>query len=122
MTVIGDVSVSRRYYACRRCRGVQIPWDDWAGLGHDHLTAGARRLAVLAGSSWSFDVASDRLKEFCGLRISDQTIRRVTEAAGAAVSEWCERAPAATATCRNAAGHGEFYTDGTCVNTTQGWR
>ena len=122
MTVIGDVSVARRYYACRRCRGVQIPWDDWAGLGHDHLTAGARRLAVLAGSSWSFDVASDRLKEFCGLRISDQTIRRVTEAAGAAVSEWRERAPAATATCRNATGHGEFYTDGTCVNTTQGWR
>lgn len=121
--MIGDVWVARRYYACRHCRETQIPWDRWAGLGErDHLTAGARRLAVLAGSSWSFDVASDRLKEFCGLRISDQTIRRVTEVTGAAAGEWQKRAPAATAAYRKTAGHAEFYTDGTSVNTTQGWR
>jgi hypothetical protein len=121
--VIGDVSVTRRYYACRHCRESQVPWDAWAGVGdRDHLTAGARRLAVLAGSSWSFDVASDRLQEFCGLRISDQTLRRVTEAAGAAAGEWQKRSPAATTAYREASGHSEFYTDGTCVNTTQGWR
>ncbi len=79
-------------------------------------------MAVLAGSSWSFDVASDRLQEFCGLRISDQTIRRVTEATGAAAGEWQKHAPTATAAYRKTAGHAEFYTDGTCVNTTQGWR
>lgn len=123
ITVLGDVSVERRYYACRRCRKTQLPWDGWAGLkDRDHLTAGARRLAVLAGSSWSFDVASDRLKEFCGLRISDQTIRRVTEATGAAAGEWQGRSSAATVTYRKAAGHAEFYTDGTSVNTTRGWR
>lgn len=121
--MIGDVSVARRYYACRHCRASQVPWDAWAGVGdRDHLTAGARRLAVLAGSSWSFDVASDRLQEFSGLRISDQTIRRVTQAAGGVACEWQKRSPAATTAYQKASGHSEFYTDGTCVNTTQGWR
>ena len=121
--MIGDVSVTRRYYACRHCRETQVPWDAWAGvMGREHLTAGARRLAVLAGSSWSFDVASDRLGEFCGLRISDQTIRRVTESAGTEASVWQQGSAAATTTYQKASGHSEFYTDGTCVNTTQGWR
>lgn len=115
--------MTRRYYACGYCRTAQVPWDAWAGVAKgDHLTAGARRLAVLAGSSWSFDVASDRLQEFCGLRISDQTIRRVTEATGAAASGWQERSAEATSAYREASGHSEFYTDGTCVNTTAGWR
>ncbi len=99
-----------------------MPWDDWAGVGRGHLTPRARRLAVLAGSSWSFDTASVRLKEFCGLSISDQTIRRVTEATGAAAQRWMHEAPEAAQAFQEREGEGEFYTDGTSVNTRSGWR
>lgn len=122
ITAAGDVVVGRRYYVCRRCKRRTMPWDDWAGVGRDHLTPRARRLAVLAGSSWSFDTASDRLKEFCGLSISDQTVRRATEATGVAAQAWTHQAPEAVHAFHECEGEGEFYTDGTCVNTPGGWR
>jgi hypothetical protein len=98
------------------------PWDEWAGVGKGHLTGYARRLVALAGSSWSFDVASARLKEFCGLSISDQTIRRETDAAGQEAVQWQEASPRAIEPFQKAEGEGEFYTDGTCINTREGWR
>ena len=122
MTAMGDVEVERRYYACRHCRAKQMPWDVWAGTGTGHLSAQARRMAVLAGSSWSFDVASVRLWELCGIRISDETIRDVTEAAGDDAQAWLCESPSPAEQLRNAPGHAEFYTDGTSVNTRKGWR
>jgi len=119
---VGDVSVTRRYYSCRHCLVSQIPWDDWAGLTESHLTPQAHRMVTLAGSSWSFDVARDRLKELCGLRVSDETIRRVTEKIGKQAQDWLRSSPAAINPLRKAQGHVESYTDGTCVNTREGWR
>jgi hypothetical protein len=118
---VGEVPVQRRYYACRTCKKTQTPWDDWAGL-RQHLTPHAYRLAVLAGSSWSFDMASDRLLEFCGIRLSDDTIRRVSNEAGEQARNWIESSPAAIQHVQEASGNGEFYTDGTCINTREGWR
>jgi hypothetical protein len=119
---MGDVSVTRRYYACRHCRASQVPWDDWAGMTEIHLTPQAHRMVTLAGSSWSFDVARDRLKELCGLRVSDETIRRVTEKLGKQAQTWLQSSPAAIEPLQKADGNVESYTDGTCVNTRQGWR
>lgn len=113
--------IARRYYACAQCKNKRTPWDDWAGLGDDHLTPHARRMAVLAGSSWSFDMASARLEELCGLRISDDLIRKVTNAAGQAAARW-RKQPSAVAALRNAEGNAEFYTDGASVNTREGWK
>jgi len=99
-----------------------MPWDVWAGLRKGHLTAHTRRLVALAGSTWSFDLSSQRLKEFCGLRVSAQTIRRVTDQAGREAAAWSRRASAATEDFRHAQGQTEFFTDGTMVNTVEGWR
>lgn len=79
-------------------------------------------MVVLAGSSWSFDVASVRLWELCRLRISDETIRRVTESAGDDAQRWLCESSVPADKMRKASGNVEFYTDGTCVNTRQGWR
>lgn len=98
------------------------PWDDWAGLARGHLTPQARRLVALAGASWSFDTASARLKEFCGLRVSDQTIRRETEVTGAQAAIWQQKAEASVQSYRYASGEKEFYTDGTFINTREGWK
>ncbi len=79
-------------------------------------------MAVLAGSSWSFDVAAERLWQLCGIRISDETIRHVTESVGQEVERWLRRSEEAIENLKKAEGNAEFYTDGTSVNTRQGWR
>jgi hypothetical protein len=85
-------------------------------------TRQAERLLCLAGGSWSFDRAAKLLQEFCGLRISDNTIRAACHAHGGGLADWQHTQPAAHQAFRQAAGDIEFETDGTCVNTREGWR
>jgi hypothetical protein len=76
----------------------------------------------LAGASWSFDRASAHLKEFCGLSVCDNTVRRVCHEHGGAMRDWLRDSPGAARAFREAGGDVEFQTDGTAVNTTAGWR
>lgn len=82
----------------------------------------AQRLLCLAGASWSFDRASANLKEFCGLVVCDNTIRAACHEHGGLMRDWQRDDPRAGEAFRRAAGDVEFQTDGTCVNTTGGWR
>src|SRR5262249_33063405 len=70
----------------------------------------------------SFDRASALLEEFCGLRVTDDTIRRHSLETGRRLREWQREAPEVRTRFREAAGAVEFSTDGTSVNTLQGWR
>lgn len=79
-------------------------------------------MVVRAGSSWSFDVASARLAELCGVRVSADLIRSVTNAAGERAQRWQAAHVDSGVDFRAATGGVEFYTDGTCVNTRGGWR
>jgi hypothetical protein len=56
------------------------------------------------------------------VRISADVLRKVTHAAGARAQQWQAQHTASGAAFRAAAGEPEFYTDGTCVNTREGWR
>lgn len=76
----------------------------------------------LAGASWSFAAAAGHLAEFCGLRTCDQTIRAVCYAEAGLLADWLHSDPAAGAGFAAAAGDLEFQTDGTMVNTWEGWR
>jgi hypothetical protein len=123
--VVGEVAVSRRYYSCRKCHENQVPFDAWSGLtavGGGMTTPAARRMLALAGMSFSFDTASDRLAELCLLKVSNDTIRRVSEAEGEAAQQFLACSPAPAAAFASATGDVEFYTDGVTVNTTGGWR
>jgi hypothetical protein len=82
----------------------------------------ARRLMCRAGASWSFDRSSQLLEEFCGLRVSDNTIRQICQSEGVEMAQWQRTTHEARETFRNARGDVEFSTDGTSVNTTEGWR
>jgi hypothetical protein len=82
----------------------------------------AQRLICLAAGSWSYDVSAQRLEELCGLRVSDTTIRECAQQHGAQANVWLREEPAAVEEFREATGDVEFTTDGTCVNTTEGWR
>jgi hypothetical protein len=122
VSAVGDVRMRRRYYACRSCGETAVPLDAWAGVEKGHLTTGAKRMATLAATSWSFDQASENLLRLCGVRISDQTIRRVALHEGVKAKAWQERSPDAAAALHQAEGVREFLTDGTMVNTREGWQ
>jgi hypothetical protein len=99
-----------------------IPLDGWAGVGKRSITPGARRLITLAGTSWSFDRASSHLKEFSHIDVSDDTIERVCQEEGERAKQWIKTSPAPGRMIAEAAGEVEFSTDGTSVNTVDGWR
>jgi hypothetical protein len=79
-------------------------------------------MAVLAGSKMSFDEASVHLDELCGIRVSDQTIRRACDAAGQKAKRYLEQDASSTEAVKQASGHRECTMDGAKVNTTEGWR
>ena len=111
----------RVYFVCRRCRVCSYALDDRLGVIGSRSPM-AERLICLAGASWSFDGAAEHLREFCGLAISDNSIRAVCQQHGSTMSRWQHSEPEAVRPFREADGDIEFTTDGTSVNTTAGWR
>jgi hypothetical protein len=57
-------------------------------LGRNHLTPAASQVASIAGVQSSFAQSAEvTLHKMCGLRLSESTVERVTEAAGSRLSE-----------------------------------
>jgi hypothetical protein len=96
--------------------------DDWSGVGNRSVTRGARRLLVLAGTSWSFDRAEAHLKEFCHITVSDDTIERVCQEEAQRAGKWMNESSEPLEAFSKASGQAEFSTDGVKINTTDGWR
>jgi hypothetical protein len=115
------VHLQRRYFRCPVGCGGSFPLDERLGL-NGYVSRCAQRLLSLAAASWSYDLAAKRLQDFCGLRVSDTTIRAIAQEHGEHMRRWQQREPAACAAFRQADGEAEFATDGTSANTTQGWR
>ena len=122
ISVVGDIRVPRRYHYCRRCRCGFTPTDQWAGLDTTHLTPRGRRLIVLAGSDFSFDQASDRLWRMCGVRVSDQTVRRACQTSGQKAQAYLEQSAGPVEALKAAPGQFGCTMDGAKVNTVDGWR
>lgn len=120
MTAAGRVTSRRRSLLCGGCGVTAYPADDRLGLD-GFLSPGATRMACLAAASWSFDVAADRLEEFCGVRLDDETIRRHVHRAASALAARREAAPPKEAFAA-ADGEFEFLTDGVMAPTREGWR
>jgi hypothetical protein len=84
LSLFGLIRYSRAYYYCRRCGQGRCPFDDDAGLSDRNLTPAAEQLATLAGAvADSFGKGADLLEEMAGLRLSESTVQRTTEDAGA---------------------------------------
>jgi hypothetical protein len=113
--------VHRRYLACPACGRGAFPRDSWLGLD-GFLSPQAQRLVALAAASWSLGRSAQLLAEFCGLQVCDNTIRDWAGDAGRALREWQRADPAPGRAFAAAAGDIEFTTDGTFINTTDGWR
>ena len=90
-TLIGTIRLTRCYYHCRACRQGHVPWDHELGLGVAMLSPAASEVASIAGVQTSFAQAAEvTLKKLCGLRLSESTVERVTEAAGERLAKLLE--------------------------------
>lgn len=106
---------------CVKCQTGGYVADERLGLA-GRYSPNAQRLICLAAGSWSYDLSSQRLEELCGLQVADTTIREIAQRHGAQANAWLREEPLAVQEFREATGDVEFTTDGTCVNTTEGWR
>lgn len=71
------------YYHCSSCGEGHQPWCRTLGLGKRPLTRAAEEVSSLAGVLGSFADGSERvLRKMAGLRLSESTVERTTEAAG----------------------------------------
>ena len=121
VTQAGEISVSRIYLRCVKCGAGGYPVDERLGID-GRYSKQAQRLMCLAAASWSYDISSDRLKDFRSLSVSGTTIREVAQEHGSKANEWLRTEPVAVQAFREARGDIEFTADGTCVNTVDGWR
>ncbi len=119
---VGTVKVERRYYSCRECGQKKVPWDVWAGVDHRQITPYARKLVVLVATTCSFDRSAEKLQQLCRMHINHDTIRRIADEEGQRTKSWLANAAEAVRPVQIGKGEWEFYTDGTMVNTVEGWR
>ena len=117
----GVVKLQRRYLRCPVGCGGIFPLDERLGV-RSYVTWQGQRLLSLAAGSWSYDQAAELLQEFCGMRVSDTTIRAIAQQHGGHMRRWQQEEPGACAAFQQAEGEAEFATDGTSVNTSAGWR
>jgi hypothetical protein len=115
------VSLKRVYFVCRRCRVGVHAADARLGV-RGARTRQAERLLCLAGASWSYAQAAKYLDALSGLKVSPNTVRSVCQGEAAGIEQWQAHDSAASEPYRKTPGNAEFETDGTCVNTTAGWK
>jgi hypothetical protein len=83
LSLVGTFALERAYYHCRACGRGTVPWDEALGLSRQALTPGARELVSIAGAVDSFGEAAEVvLRKMSGLRVSESTVERTSEAAG----------------------------------------
>ena len=81
---MGDIPIQRPYYHCADCKTGHFPWDRTLGLNKRGYTPAAQEVVTMGGTLISFPKASeDTLRKMSGLRVSESTVLRTTEDAGA---------------------------------------
>jgi hypothetical protein len=80
---MGRVQLERHYYHCDLCGKGFCPWDERLHLTPKALSPAAEEVVCIAGVQAPFAEASHKtLRRLAGLRLSESTVERTTEAAG----------------------------------------
>jgi hypothetical protein len=86
--LFGTMRLWRHYYHCEQCHQGTFPRDGLLGLRAHDLSPAADEVVCLAGLLGSFaDAAEDVLLRLAGLRLSESSVERATEAAGGRLAE-----------------------------------
>jgi hypothetical protein len=106
---------------CAACGLGGHPLDERLGV-EGSASRGAERLICLVCGNLSFEAATLRLKELLGWTRSANTLGDTCYRHAERMQTFREEEPEAVRPFREAAGDIEFETDGTCVNTREGWK
>lgn len=92
VSAMGAIRVWRAYYPCKKCSKGQFPWDKTLRLTPQGLTPGAAEITSLGGVQDAFGTVAERtLHKMSGLRLSESTVQRTTEAAGERLGEQLQK-------------------------------
>jgi hypothetical protein len=81
--IFGRVVLSTRRMRCPRCKHRFRPADGYlACLGDMNITSALAQASILTGMSCSYDNAAKVLARLCGVRMSSEQVRRLTQRAG----------------------------------------
>lgn len=90
-SLLGDIRIERGYYHCKNCKQGHFPWDQTLRLSSLRLTPAAAEVVALSGIKESFGKVAERtLYKQTGLRMSESTVERSTEAAGERLGQLLE--------------------------------
>jgi hypothetical protein len=88
VSLMGEIRFERAYYHCSHCGEGMVPWDRTLRVSPHRLTPAAEEVTTLVGIQESFGKAAEQaLPKLAGLRLSESTVQRVTEAAGEKLGE-----------------------------------
>src|SRR5262245_42354976 len=88
LSLLGVLRLRRHYYLCPHCHQGTCPLDELLRLRAGDLTPAADAIVCLAGVQASFAEAADKtLPRLAGLRVSESTVERATEAAGTRIAQ-----------------------------------
>jgi hypothetical protein len=88
VSLLDQVCLQRAYYHCKHCGQGHFPWDAELALSGQRYTLAVREITALAGLQESFGKAAERtLQKLAGLRLSESTVQRLSESAGARVGQ-----------------------------------
>jgi hypothetical protein len=83
VSLLGDIRIRRAYYHCASCGQGTVPWDKQLRLSSLRLTPAAEEVVTMLAIKESFvQVTRQTLSKSAGLKVSESTVQRVTEAAG----------------------------------------
>lgn len=87
LSVLGPVTLTRRYDLCPSCHTGFFPKDRTLGVDGASVTPGVLRMVGIVGAELSFEKGGEFLKELAGLSVSPKQVERVAEALGAEMAE-----------------------------------
>lgn len=88
VSLLGEVKFRRHYYHCEDCSQGTVPWDQTLGLDARRQTPAAKEIVSLGGTVDPFAESAEKLiLKMSGLRVSESTVRRLTEAVGAEIGK-----------------------------------
>lgn len=82
LTVLGALSIRRRYYHCDECQCGVIPLDAALDVTGTSFSPGVRRLMAHVGGKESFDRGREDLEILAGIQVETKQVERVAEATG----------------------------------------
>jgi hypothetical protein len=86
--LVGALKFRRHYYYCECCNQGTVPWDQTIGLDAKRETPAAKEIISLGGTVDPFGESAEKLiLKLSGLRVSESTVRRITEAVGAEIGK-----------------------------------